>query len=729
MPTIYWYSSGYVIDMNGYWNVGMTADDDTYYGDSSTSYYDNVFIGGGFDTLYLNGGNDQVTGHSTGALIYGGNGEDRIRISGGNATLYGEQGNDGFAFLIYNPNITYSDSYAYGGIGNDGFSIGLDGNPGFADYTGELHHNIYTYGESGIDSFLSYNKSLTYVSEMHGGHGNDKFRVEGDGLHKVFGDEGDDYIQIGGAYFRHAINAQVNGGEGNDVIWSHQTLDSTIHNTNFTIDNLLGGTGNDFLMSATTFVPSLNPNAFLPDTLFEGGTDSDMYVITIIQGQSVNYTISDESGGDDRLYVRQYNSTLDSVTRSGADLVLTYLDNSSATTTITIKNHYAVDCGDLYAGGIEFIYSGTDPLLQVPSLIDNNSYYYEDIYQTYLDLNLTDNVLSSAPTFNTITGTANSDTLHGTVQQDIIYACAGNDKVYGNDEKDVVYGGAGIDRIYGHGGDDELYGEGDKDYIYGNDGDDQIWGGDGQDWLYGDEPNAAYAGGNDIIYGGQGADNIYGYGGNDELYGDHGADKIFGHEGDDYIDGGVSSDTLYGGDGLDTIIGDSGYDKLYGDNGNDTLDGGKHDDKLYGGAGDDTLIGGSGDDSLYGDSDASGVVGSGNDTFNSGAGADTLFGHGGSDTFIFEGETAYGSFDTIGDFTKGVGGDVLDISDVLNDLGYDALNDALADWVTISSNSNHSFVQVSQSGDGGNLQYIAQLSGDTTITLTDLVSDGNLITV
>lgn len=83
-----------------------------------------------------------------------------------------------------------------------------------------------------------------------------------------------------------------------------------------------------------------------------------------------------------------------------------------------------------------------------------------------------------------------------------------------------------------------------------------------------------------------------------------------------------------------------------------TLTGSDSDEVLLGGSGPDTLLGGSGDDVLIGNG--------GNDTLTGGGGADVFkwgFGDGGAD-----GSPA---IDTITDFVVGVGGDVLDLRDLL----------------------------------------------------------------
>jgi Ca2+-binding RTX toxin-like protein len=83
------------------------------------------------------------------------------------------------------------------------------------------------------------------------------------------------------------------------------------------------------------------------------------------------------------------------------------------------------------------------------------------------------------------------------------------------------------------------------------------------------------------------------------------------------------------------------------------------DDRLEGGAGDDMLSGGSGNDVLFG--------GAGEDRLNGGSGNDSLVGGDGIDIFALEsgdeGSIGVPAVDTIADFTLGVGGDVLDLSD------------------------------------------------------------------
>ncbi|MCX7129100.1 DUF5801 repeats-in-toxin domain-containing protein, partial [Aeromonas sp.] len=96
------------------------------------------------------------------------------------------------------------------------------------------------------------------------------------------------------------------------------------------------------------------------------------------------------------------------------------------------------------------------------------------------------------------------------------------------------------------------------------------------------------------------------------------------------LTGGYLDEILIGGAGDETLKGNAGNDILFGSGGKDTLNGGVGDDILVGGSGNDTLTGGSG-----------------------------------SDTFKWSAADAGGT-DVIKDFTTGTGGDVLDISELLN---------------------------------------------------------------
>lgn len=130
-------------------------------------------------------------------------------------------------------------------------------------------------------------------------------------------------------------------------------------------------------------------------------------------------------------------------------------------------------------------------------------------------------------------------------------------------------------------------------------------------------------------------------------------------------------------------------------------------DILYGGAGNDILDGGVGDDILTG-----------------GEGADTLYGGHGDDRFVFD--VMDGFADIVKDFETGPGGDVLDIGDILQ--GYDALNDAIGDFVRLVANGADTELQINADGDlGGVFAAVAIIEGGLGgAALADLINNGNL---
>lgn len=67
------------------------------------------------------------------------------------------------------------------------------------------------------------------------------------------------------------------------------------------------------------------------------------------------------------------------------------------------------------------------------------------------------------PTQNIIYGTADSDTLIGTSNDDEIYGFSGRDKLYGSAGNDLINGGDGHDKLYGNAGTDILIGGKGKD--------------------------------------------------------------------------------------------------------------------------------------------------------------------------------------------------------------------------------------------------------------------------
>ncbi len=109
-----------------------------------------------------------------------------------------------------------------------------------------------------------------------------------------------------------------------------------------------------------------------------------------------------------------------------------------------------------------------------------------------------------------------------------------------------------------------------------------------------------------------------------------------------------------------------------------------------------------------------------------GYGQDQFWGFDGADTLAFvDSGATFEHPDLFRDFDASEG-DALDISAIL--IGYDALTDAIADFVQITDNGADTFVAVDADGGADNFITIAQLYGATGLTAEDMENDGNLIT-
>jgi Ca2+-binding RTX toxin-like protein len=246
---------------------------------------------------------------------------------------------------------------------------------------------------------------------------------------------------------------------------------------------------------------------------------------------------------------------------------------------------------------------------------------------------------------------------------------------------------------------------------------------------------------NDEIIGGAGDDVLSGNAGHDMLSGGDGDDTLSGGAGNDYLSGGDGTDTLSGGSGRDTLDGGSGDDIVDGGSGDDVVLGGGGDDLVFGGSGDDRLEGGDGDDVLRGGADADILQGGdGDDLLIGGSGNDALLGGAGIDIFALEagdeGSVGTPAVDTIADFTVGAGGDVLDLSDMLQNenlasldsyfnFSYNSGTGATTIDIDIDGSANGSSIHQQIVLDGIDLTAGGTLSNQDI--LNDLMSNNNLV--
>lgn len=278
-----------------------------------------------------------------------------------------------------------------------------------------------------------------------------------------------------------------------------------------------------------------------------------------------------------------------------------------------------------------------------------------------------------------ITGSANPDTLLGTILADTLVALGSDDLLFGYDGNDLLYGGDGDDFLYGGSGDDTLFGGRGEDFFFGQSGNDVVSyaaatggltlnlvdgmesTGDARGDFYFSIESFVLSGFDDVLVGTNAVQRVNGGAGNDLLQGFGGADRLGGDAGNDTLEGGVGADTLIGGGGFDIAsyagsavalnldlaqlglaTGDAAgdvlvdIDSLLMSGFNDVLvlagairhgDGGAGDDDLTDTTGANTLLGGAGNDILRDRGGADRMEGgAGNDTFFGGGGADSLFG-------------------------------------------------------------------------------------------------------
>lgn len=192
------------------------------------------------------------------------------------------------------------------------------------------------------------------------------------------------------------------------------------------------------------------------------------------------------------------------------------------------------------------------------------------------------------------------------------------------------------------------------------------------------------------------------------LYGTDGRNFLFGANDNPYREGVLIDDW---------IIAGGGNDRVYGGKGNDTSQGGLGNDHIVSGFGNDVSSGGGGNDIILGNN--------GDDWLIGGPGADQLYGGSNSDTFVFDESAAVGGHDTVRDFALHES-DRLDVSDALEFYGYNRETHEIDDFVRITEDAQHSYLQL---GSSGTFVTVAQLTGVRNLPSVEaLEASGVLIT-
>ena len=579
-------------------NVVTGAGNDTITGDAAA----NVLDGGvGQDLIYGGDGADTLIGGLDNDQLFGGAGSDRLDAGSGSDTLSGGAGND----------------FLSGGVGSDTADYSASGagvNVNLSDTLAESGGDAAGDTLAGIENIIgsASNDTLTgdnSANEIYGGDGADS--ITGNlGSDSIDGGAGNDTINAG----PDALGPSAPAPTNEFLDWTTGPGNGTPIATSFTQDT---GT----MRVSVDYVPGVSDQYYVytgaiysPETLI--ADNSGALLGRTGAGEltelSVNFAAEAGSGMTNQVSNVQFRiSDIDKAGWTDKVTVMAYdqYGNLVPVTITTGSAEITISGGSATATG-----NNTDPNFADGSIYVSIPGPVSQIVIQYTDLaDATQIIVVSDIHFTTIPATADTadaDTVHGGLGDDLIETGIGADVIYGDEGRDTIRGEAGNDTLFGGIENDLLYGGTENDLVYGDADQDTLYGDAGIDTLYGGT-------GGDVAYGGSEADLVYGDAGNDTLSGDAGADTLYGGTENDLAYGGSEADLMYGGADQDTLYGDAGNDTLFGETGNDQLYGGDNADLLYGGDGLDTLRGDAGNDTLYG--------GIGNDVLTGGAGTDSIF--------------------------------------------------------------------------------------------------------
>lgn len=506
-------------------------------------HYLSHFVG----NLYYANGNDTLTG---------GAGNDTFQIRGEKSVMNGGDGNDAFSYdyqstgdvvdggngidrLIINGNKKINIDLSRGSFSFEGYGAPIMGifkniekievaavSEAQVRSDGNINDNLAIYSTSSVNASLGQGNdyfsagNLFKASSIYGGAGYDVLGVTGATNVFMDGGQGDDWLRywynsssviagtpastiIGGMGQDHidvqrpGISALVMGDEGNDTITVWDDMTNTVHG-GVGDDSIICGNGNDVIIWVEG-----------ADTIDGGaGNDSVNAWLSVSQAAEAAHTTGGVAAWLAAHGVTILNAEhVVSVTKNiliGGDNADNLAGGSGADTIWGMDGADTLTggAGDTLVGGMGndvFIIAGTP----VTVLDDDGAIGDRIVFGTAVT-SVTGAIIGQNLVLTANNGT--KVTIVGQVQNDdpaIGTAVLGNGTVVDLDKIALTQNGTtGADRIDGITGHGDIINAGaGADTIYGYDGADTLYGGDGVDWFYGGV-------GNDILYGGAGADHF-----------------------------------------------------------------------------------------------------------------------------------------------------------------------------------------------------------------------------
>jgi Ca2+-binding RTX toxin-like protein len=212
---------------------------------------DDTLLGANSNHLFAGAGDDSIKAASK-SVVSAGEGDDTV-LGGDQNLIHADAGND----IIYGR----ADDTIFADEGDDriwGLSGTVYGGDGNDTISGDTHKNLTFIDAGNGDDLVTAGETARFgenISYIHGGSGNDT--VYGFGKDQLFGDEGDDVLQITtksrlfhGELIPIGSGGNFTGGEGADTIYASVSKDIFVYekltdSTDVAYDKIIGFGEND----------------------------------------------------------------------------------------------------------------------------------------------------------------------------------------------------------------------------------------------------------------------------------------------------------------------------------------------------------------------------------------------------------------------------------------------------------------------------------------------------